>query len=118
VQLLTNPYQIAVTTVVKVDWAEKLFESNGTSANSKKYTCRGEVATDLMHDAKVVFKQIEVQVGSAEHNVDVTSCPADEDVNDMIPIAVGAALLALVAIVLVAYFVGRRRSRRLAYQSV
>lgn len=108
---------VAATVSQKLDWTEKLFESNGTSPN-KKYTCRGEVATDLMHDAKVVFKQIEVQVGSGDGSVDVTSCPADEDVNDMIPIAVGAALLALVAIVLVAYFVGRRRSRRLAYQSV
>ena len=69
-------------------------------------------------DIKVVFKEVEVQVGSSEHGTDLTSCHIDDDVNDMIPIAVGAALLALVAIVLVAYFVGRRRSRRLAYQSV
>lgn len=45
-------------------------------------------------------------------------CAADEQVNDLVPIAVGCALLALVVIVLIAYFIGRRRSRRLAYQSV
>jgi len=45
-------------------------------------------------------------------------CQSDQDVNDMVPIAVGIALLALVVIVLIAYFIGRRRSRRLAYQSV
>lgn len=45
-------------------------------------------------------------------------CQTDTDVNDMVPIAVGIALLALVVIVLIAYFIGRRRSRRLAYQSV
>lgn len=67
----------------------------------------------------MVFKEVDVRVGSDEHGTDLTTCPGDDtDVNDMIPIAVGAALLALVAIVLVAYFVGRRRSRRLAYQSV
>jgi len=38
--------------------------------------------------------------------------------NDIVPIAVGCALAALVVIVLIAYFVGRRRSRRSAYQSV
>jgi lysosomal-associated membrane protein 1/2 len=40
------------------------------------------------------------------------------EINDVVPIAVGAALAGLVIIVLIAYFVGRRRSRRLAYQSV
>lgn len=43
---------------------------------------------------------------------------ATDDVSDLVPIAVGIALLALVVIVLIAYFIGRRRSRRLAYQSV
>jgi len=45
-------------------------------------------------------------------------CAQDEEFSDIIPIAVGAALAALVVIVLIAYFIGRRRSRRLAYQSV
>lgn len=107
-----------VSDIQKFDIAEKLFESNGTADHAKQYNCRGEVATKELKGNKVVFKEVEVQVGSSEHGNDLTSCPADEDVNDMIPIAVGAALLALVAIVLVAYFVGRRRSRRLAYQSV
>jgi lysosomal-associated membrane protein 1/2 len=43
---------------------------------------------------------------------------ANTDVSDLVPIAVGIALLSLVVIVLIAYFIGRRRSRRLAYQSV
>ncbi|GBN81130.1 hypothetical protein AVEN_191490-1, partial [Araneus ventricosus] len=45
-------------------------------------------------------------------------CEADNKVNDMVPIAVGIALLVLVVVVLVAYFVGRRRSRQKGYQSV
>lgn len=40
-------------------------------------------------------------------------------VNDLVPIAVGACLAALVVIVLIAYFVGRRRwSERSTYESV
>jgi len=44
-------------------------------------------------------------------------CPAD-DASDVVPIAVGAALAGLVVIVLIAYLVGRRRSRSRGYQSV
>ena len=109
---------IAATKPETFDITEKLFESNGTASFGLQYSCKGQVETETLHGTKVVFKEVDVQVGSSQHGTHLTSCPADEDVNDMIPIAVGAALLALVAIVLVAYFVGRRRSRRLAYQSV
>jgi len=44
-------------------------------------------------------------------------CPAD-DASDVVPIAVGAALAGLVVIVLIAYLIGRRRSRSRGYQSV
>jgi len=44
-------------------------------------------------------------------------CPAD-DATDVVPIAVGAALAGLVVIVLIAYLIGRRRSRARGYQSV
>jgi lysosomal-associated membrane protein 1/2 len=37
---------------------------------------------------------------------------------DIVPIAVGCALVALVVIVLIAYLIGRRRSRQAGYQSV
>ena len=38
--------------------------------------------------------------------------------NDIVPIAVGVALAALVVAVLIAYMVGRRRNRHAGYQSV
>lgn len=44
-------------------------------------------------------------------------CPAD-DATDVVPIAVGAALAGLVVIVLIAYLIGRKRSRARGYQSV
>lgn len=55
--------------------------------------------------------------GAKGHFGAARSCDNSE-VSDVVPIAVGASLAALVVIVLIAYFVGRRRSRRLAYQSV
>ncbi|KAH9522931.1 Lysosome-associated membrane glycoprotein 1 [Dermatophagoides farinae] len=48
---------------------------------------------------------------SEEHN-------CQNEINDVVPIAVGAALTVLVIIVMIAYFIGRRVSRRLSYQSV
>lgn len=48
----------------------------------------------------------------------VTECPADEETSSVVPIAVGAALAGLVVIVLIAYLIGRRRSRATGYESV
>jgi hypothetical protein len=48
-----------------------------------------------------------------------TDCPADKVItSDIVPIAVGCALAALVIVVLVAYLIGRRRARQRGYQSV
>ena len=96
---------------------QHIFQSNGTQHKGKRYVCKSVTETPENNNAKVIFKEVSIEVGDSS-NTDSYTCVADDDVNDMIPIAVGAALLALVAIVLVAYFVGRRRSRRLAYQSV
>jgi lysosomal-associated membrane protein 1/2 len=47
-----------------------------------------------------------------------TECDADFTNSDIVPIAVGCALAALVVIVLIAYLIGRKRSRQKGYQSV
>lgn len=47
-----------------------------------------------------------------------TPIDCDYQPNDIVPIAVGVALAALVVAVLVAYMVGRRRNRQRGYQSV
>jgi len=54
----------------------------------------------------------ETKFGTAEE------CDADDKVSDVVPIAVGVALAALIIVVLIAYLVGRRRSRQSGYQSV
>jgi len=99
-----------------------LFIVNGTH---RSYQCNSKTSV-VEADPKnnrtitIIFSEVVIDAFRADKDAknSVQVCPLDEDVSDMIPIAVGAALLALVAIVLVAYFIGRRRSRRLAYQSV
>ena len=49
---------------------------------------------------------------------DVVECPADTNTNSLVPIAVGAALAGLVVIVLIAYLIGRKRSRQSGYEQV
>lgn len=44
-------------------------------------------------------------------------CDADKITNNVVPIAVGAALAALVVIVLIMYLIGRRKHQR-GYQTV
>lgn len=48
----------------------------------------------------------------------VSECSADESSSSVVPIAVGAALAGLVVIVLVAYLIGRKRTRKTGYESV
>lgn len=88
---------------------------------SHSYVCaNATVPKTAEGDVQVVFSNLRLQAFmekskngefSSEHN-------CLNEINDVVPIAVGAALTGLVVIVLVAYFIGRRRSRRLAYQSV
>ncbi|XP_015929016.2 lysosome-associated membrane glycoprotein 1 [Parasteatoda tepidariorum] len=75
----------------------------------------------ILGNATMEVLSIHLQAFGAEHNKDFGSaeeCGADSPINDVVPIAVGVALLALVIVVLIAYLVGRRRSRQRGYQSV
>ena len=45
-------------------------------------------------------------------------CDADYVTNNIVPIAVGCALAALVLVVLIAYLIGRSRNNKGGYQSV
>lgn len=49
--------------------------------------------------------------------VAVTECSDDRAISNLIPIIVGAALGGLILIVLIAYLIGRKRSRR-GYEQV
>jgi len=74
-------------------------------------------------DFQVTFTKVQLDAFRNSKTGDKTftnvqTCENAPLISDLVPIAVGIALLALVVIVLIAYFIGRRRSRRLAYQSV
>ena len=100
---------------------QSLFHANGL----KGYKCKSETVIPAVNETNVEARFRDVHVihpftlsqNQTVVNVDVV-CLSDDDMSDAIPLAVGIALLALVSIVLIAYCVGRRRSRRLTYQSV
>lgn len=89
---------------------------------NKSYACTKEPAIKFENDTNVELKVGKLQVEafrstpfdkfSAEFE-----CSAD-DVSAVVPFAVGASLALLVVIVLIAYLIGRRRSRARGYQSV
>ncbi|GBM28744.1 hypothetical protein AVEN_54520-1 [Araneus ventricosus] len=84
------------------------------------YQCKTTDAV-LMGNATMEIYYIHIQAyGKAEENGFNTAeeCEADDKVSDIIPIAVACALAALIIIVLIAYLVGRRRSRQKGYTSV
>ncbi|GBM99035.1 hypothetical protein AVEN_141129-1 [Araneus ventricosus] len=84
------------------------------------YQCKTTDAV-LMGNATMEIYYIHIQAyGTAEENGFNTAeeCEADDKVSDIIPIAVACALAALIIIVLIAYLVGRRRSRQKGYTSV
>lgn len=64
-------------------------------------------AYSVMQDMVNVFESCEYILCST----DASECAADEETNSIVPIAVGAALAGLVIIVLIAYLIGRKRSR-------
>ncbi|KAF8792386.1 hypothetical protein HNY73_003989 [Argiope bruennichi] len=94
---------------------------NGTQAKvGNSFRCK-TTDTILMGNATMQVYYIHIQAfGTAEDNGFNTAeeCEADDKVSDIIPIAVGCALAALIIIVLIAYLVGRRRSRQKGYTSV
>jgi len=86
---------------------------NSYMCKSKSDVHLGNVTIQFleMHVQAFLTKD-ETNFGAAEE------CDADDKVSDVVPIAVGVALAALIIVVLIAYLVGRRRSRQNGYQSV
>lgn len=91
------------------------------------YTCRSEEEVHLNETTgprPVVARLRNVQMEAFRHKTDdsfstASYCSADGPLtSDIVPIAVGCALAALVVIVLIAYLIGRRRARQRGYQSV
>ncbi|XP_059139934.1 lysosome-associated membrane glycoprotein 1-like [Physella acuta] len=88
------------------------------------YRCDSKSTTNLGTNVKLYTKNLKYRAFNADNkNADlksgnVSECSADEETSSVVPIAVGAALAALVIIVLIAYLIGRKRSRKQGYESV
>jgi len=93
---------------------------------NNSYRCNSEdvIALTADADSKAFVHLSNLQMEAFRTQTDdkfssAVDCDADGVVtSDIVPIAVGCALAALVVIVLIAYLIGRRRARQRGYQSV
>lgn len=94
---------------------------------NNSYRCNSEESIQLDFDGitnRGVLRFAHVQMEAFRTLINdefsaAVDCAADKVItSDIVPIAVGCALAALVVIVLVAYLIGRRRARQRGYQSV
>lgn len=96
-----------------------------TSQSGHYYKCNAEQAIAFMGgNTSLVLSQVAIEAYRNSNGTDFyqiqEECSLDsQPVSDLVRIGVGICLVALVAIVLVAYFVGRRRwAERSSYESV
>uniref|UniRef100_H2YJ67 Lysosome-associated membrane glycoprotein 1 n=1 Tax=Ciona savignyi TaxID=51511 RepID=H2YJ67_CIOSA len=96
----------------------RLFESD----QDHSYKCSAQTTIMLNKTAgHVTFKDVQVQPFGIEKNNGVFSAADDCNVDDLspiVPIIVGAVLAGLIVIVVVAYFIGRKRSRKPEYETI
>jgi len=91
---------------------------------NNSYRCNSEDVVALTGDTKAFVHLSNLQMEAFRTQTDdkfssAIDCAADGVVtSDIVPIAVGCALAALVVVVLIAYLIGRRRARQRGYQSV
>ncbi|XP_059153964.1 lysosome-associated membrane glycoprotein 1-like [Physella acuta] len=88
------------------------------------YRCDSNSSINLGTNVKLYTKNLKYRAFNADNkNADlksgnVSECSADEETSSVVPIAVGAALAALVIMFLIAYLIGRKRSCKQGYESV
>uniref|UniRef100_A0A8B9H3W2 Lysosomal-associated membrane protein 2 n=1 Tax=Astyanax mexicanus TaxID=7994 RepID=A0A8B9H3W2_ASTMX len=82
------------------------------------YMCRKEQTFNISDDLVMNTFELQVQPFGVTENKFSTAedCQADGPDSFVVPIAVGIALIVLILIVLLAYFIGRKRSQSIAYE--
>lgn len=93
---------------------------SGVATNTdRSFSCSKTGTIAVTDHFKISFTNLRVQAfitgddfSQADH------CAADQETTDLIPIIIGAALAALVIIVLVAYLIGRARANTPAYDNM
>ncbi|BFZ06063.1 hypothetical protein BsWGS_09102 [Bradybaena similaris] len=102
----------------------KFSQAGYLEANSDGYyTCQANISLKITGDLTLTTSDFKYKAfnDKGDINLDsgtVTECPSDESSSSIVPIAVGAALAGLVIIVLIAYLIGRKRSRKTGYENV
>ncbi|KZS09758.1 putative Lysosome-associated membrane glycoprotein 1 [Daphnia magna] len=108
-------------------YAERLNSNLHSVAVNNSYRCNSQESIELNvqksgNSATIHMAHLQMEAFRTSVNDKFSTaidCPADKVVtSDIVPIAVGCALAALVVVVLVAYLIGRRRARQRGYQSV
>lgn len=108
-------------------YAERLNSNLHSVAVNNSYRCNSQESIELIvkesgNSATIHMAHLQMEAFRTSVNDKFSTaidCPADKVVtSDIVPIAVGCALAALVVVVLVAYLIGRRRARQRGYQSV
>ncbi|XP_076332309.1 lysosome-associated membrane glycoprotein 1-like [Tachypleus tridentatus] len=88
----------------------------------KSYVCNKAQNIDFNVNVRMTISNLQVEAfrtdNSSDFSKDTFECIADDEISDIVPIAVGCALAGLVLIVLIAYIVGRHRNRKKSYQSM
>jgi len=94
-------------------------DSKLSSNIDKSYKCDAADKLKLNEQVTMTWKDVQVQAFMTANGFSAAEeCATDDKTDDIVPIVVGCALAGLVIIVLIAYMVGRRRSRQKGYQSV
>jgi len=81
------------------------------TATDRSFTCSKDSKVDVTDRLKITFTNLRVQPFIGKNDFSTADhCAADHETTDLIPIIIGAALAALVIIVLIAYLIGRARA--------
>jgi len=113
------------------DSAERDRDQNATLANTnttlsgintasdRSFSCSKTGAIDVTDRFKISFSNLRAQAFMTRDDFSTADhCQADQETTDLIPIIIGAALAALVIIVLIAYLIGRARANTPAYDNM
>jgi len=88
------------------------------SSNGKSYGCSKTDAMKVTDDFTVTLTGLRVQPFMTTDEFGQADWCSKDETSDLIPIIIGAALAALVIIVLIAYLVGRARARTTTYDNI
>lgn len=115
-----NNTLINVTQVVSKYWPEGMDNSKSYRCNTTEILYSNDNATaSLLTELTMwdVLLEAFQNTTQAKFSNSVMECKDDRAVSNLVPIIVGAALGGLILIVLIAYLIGRKRSRR-GYEQV